>query len=88
MAKFVVFALSIVLSAYAGRVNYTYDDAHRLVKVEYEGGQTITYSYDKAGNLVSRVVTGTPPAAAPAVRRGTGRAPAKAAQPKRPASRR
>jgi YD repeat-containing protein len=43
--------------ATAGTVNYTYDDAGRLIKVDYGDGKTIEYTYDKAGNLLQRAVT-------------------------------
>src|SRR5579871_972452 len=44
-------------SALADTVNYSYDDAGRLIKVAYPNGSVISYAYDKAGNLLSRVVT-------------------------------
>ncbi|MBI1786865.1 MAG: RHS repeat protein [Acidobacteria bacterium] len=59
-----VFALAAAF-ALAGTVNYTYDDAGRLTKVDYGDGKTITYTYDAAGNLLKREVT-TGAAAAPA----------------------
>ena len=43
--------------AIAGTVNYTYDDAGRLTKVEYDDGSTIEYTYDNAGNLLQRKIT-------------------------------
>lgn len=39
------------------RINYTYDDAGRLVGVDYGDGTSITYTYDNAGNLLRREVT-------------------------------
>ncbi len=41
-------------SAQARTVNYTYDDAGRLVAVDYGGGKIIVYTYDNAGNLLQR----------------------------------
>ena len=35
-------------------IAYTYDDAGRLVAVDYGGGKTIHYTYDNAGNLLQR----------------------------------
>jgi YD repeat-containing protein len=50
-------------AAFAETVNYTYDDAGRLIRVAYANGKTIHYTYDKAGNLLSRLVsTGAAPA--------------------------
>jgi len=37
-------------------VIYTYDDAGRLVSVDYGEGYGITYTYDAAGNLLSRAM--------------------------------
>ena len=39
---------------------YTYDDAGRLIKVEYSTGTTITYSYDAAGNMLRREISVMP----------------------------
>jgi len=41
----------------ARTVTYTYDNAGRLVGVDY-GGRGITYTYDAAGNLLQREVYG------------------------------
>jgi uncharacterized protein (TIGR03437 family) len=41
----------------AAAINYTYDSAGRLIKVDYGNGSVITYVYDNAGNLTSRSVT-------------------------------
>ena len=38
-------------------VQYTYDDAGRLIVADYGGGSVINYSYDDAGNLLRREVT-------------------------------
>ena len=51
---------SILLTAglmAAESVTYSYDAAGRLTKVIYAGGKTIDCLYDKAGNLLSRVVS-------------------------------
>jgi uncharacterized protein (TIGR03437 family) len=37
-------------------VNYSYDPAGRLVKIDYGSAGSIAYTYDKAGNLLSRNV--------------------------------
>lgn len=39
-------------------VIYTYDDAGRLVSVDYGDGMRITYTYDTAGNMLRREVAG------------------------------
>lgn len=38
-------------------VNYSYDAAGRLTRVDYGATGAINYTYDKAGNLLSRVTT-------------------------------
>jgi len=55
MTRWAAFFLFAQLAAAA--VTYTYDDASRLTKVDYGNGRTITYVYDKAGNLLSRTTT-------------------------------
>ena len=50
----VIAALSPLL---AELVRYFYDDAGRLIRVEYDGGRTIAYQYDAAGNLLRRSVS-------------------------------
>jgi YD repeat-containing protein len=49
--------LAGLASSFADIVNYSYDDAGRLTKVDYGNGQSISYTYDKAGNLLSRQVS-------------------------------
>jgi uncharacterized protein (TIGR03437 family) len=39
----------------AAAVNYSYDAAGRLVRIDYGAAGSINYTYDKAGNLLSRV---------------------------------
>jgi len=45
----------------AQTINYTYDPAGRLVRVEYSGGRSTAYTYDAAGNLLKRETTGGAP---------------------------
>ena len=55
--KAVIAVLAIgCLCASAAVVNYTYDAAGRLVKVDYGNGSVIAYAYDNAGNLTARTV--------------------------------
>ncbi len=49
--------LFCVAAIASGAVNYSYDAAGRLTKVDYSGGKTLTYAYDNAGNLLSRIST-------------------------------
>ncbi len=53
--------LTLFLAAVSGaadRATYTYDAAGRLAKADYGNGSVIAYSYDKAGNLLGRAVSG------------------------------
>jgi YD repeat-containing protein len=40
----------------AAAVNYSYDAAGRLAKIDYGAAGSITYTYDNAGNVTSRTV--------------------------------
>jgi len=55
----------IIGALQAQTVNYSYDEAGRLIRVAYPNGKTISYSYDPAGNLLRRLVFGTVAGAAP-----------------------
>jgi len=55
-------ALVFAVSSHAGGVNYTYDDAGRLVRADYGAGGVIEYTYDAAGNRISKRVVGPAPA--------------------------
>ena len=50
--------LLLAASLSADVVHYTYDDAGRLARVDYPSGASIIYTYDPAGNLLSRAVNG------------------------------
>jgi uncharacterized protein (TIGR03437 family) len=54
-----VWMLAVVCGsfAFADNINYKYDDTGRLVSVAYPNGTVLAYTYDKAGNLLSRVVS-------------------------------
>lgn len=56
-------ALQVTLLA--ANVSYSYDAVGRLIKADYGNGTSITYTYDKAGNLLSRNVVA--PAAGPRI---------------------
>lgn len=46
------FVCAVCFATAAFGVDYTYDAAGRLVKVEYDDASSIAYSYDKNGNLL------------------------------------
>lgn len=48
---------TLSVTALAERVLYSYDDLNRLVKVQYADGVVVTYTYDKNGNLIRKVVS-------------------------------
>ena len=64
-ALFIVPALAVLLGlilsvqALAGKIQYQYDDAGRLTRVEYANGTTIRYGYDAMGNRLKETVTAT-----------------------------
>ena len=58
--KKVFFYFAILLTSlqtFAQNTSYTYDNNNRLIKVEYDNGITISYTYDALGNRLSKVVT-------------------------------
>ena len=50
-------SLFIWASAFAGAINYTYDNAGRLTGADYGSSRTIQYTYDNNGNLLTRNVS-------------------------------
>ena len=48
--------LLVGISLSAATASYSYDAAGRLAKVDYGVNGSITYTYDNAGNLLSRTV--------------------------------
>lgn len=58
MVAFLCLIFGIVVTAHAA--TYTYDDLNRLTSVDYENGQTITYTYDAGGNLLSVTIAAAP----------------------------
>jgi YD repeat-containing protein len=55
LAIFFCFILSSSVSP--GTAQFTYDNLNRLVQVQYEDGTTIQYTYDAAGNRLTKEVT-------------------------------
>jgi uncharacterized protein (TIGR03437 family) len=53
--RILLFTLALPLT-FAAAVNYSYDAAGRLTRIDYGAAGSINYSYDKAGNLLSRAV--------------------------------
>ena len=56
--KPVAFVLLAILSTnlWSAQVTYQYDSLHRLTQVAYADGTTIDYTYDNAGNMLTRNV--------------------------------
>ena len=42
---------------YNRTISYTYNDLYRLIKVDYGNGESMEYTYDAAGNRLTREVT-------------------------------
>ncbi|MDQ2901227.1 MAG: RHS repeat protein [Acidobacteriota bacterium] len=55
MIRFTAFFLTTALAF--GAVNYSYDAAGRLAKVDYGNGKSVAYTYDNAGNLLTRTAS-------------------------------
>ena len=70
-------------TAFAGSVKYAYDDAGRLTSVDYGDGSSIVYTYDKAGNLLTRTTTAVGSSSGSAAEK-TPSKPKKAAAPTAP----
>ncbi len=51
--------MTLAATLLAANVQYTYDAAGRLAKVDYGDGRIVSYTYDAAGNLLKRERTGT-----------------------------
>lgn len=47
------------IASFAETIQYTYDKADRLTKVEYSDGTVIEYAYDPAGNRLQEKITTT-----------------------------
>jgi len=54
---FVCFSEFFSLYCSADTVTYQYDASSRLTRVEYSNGITIQYTYDAAGNMVTKKVS-------------------------------
>jgi len=55
---FVAILLSIpAVSSFAGTATYYYDDLSRLIRVEYDNGTKVEYSYDAVGNRTQKQTT-------------------------------
>ena len=48
--------LTISCNLHASKISYTYDSIGRLTQVSYDDGTFIDYNYDKASNLLYRLV--------------------------------
>ena len=53
--------LFVAVAAFAGTINYTYDDAGRLTGADYGDSKTIGFTYDNNGNLLQRDVQAQTP---------------------------
>ena len=51
------FLFTLCLPSYAGAANYTYDANNRLLRVDYDDGSKIEYTYDESGNRTQKLTT-------------------------------
>ena len=52
------------ISSDAAAANYVYDDLNRLLRVDYDDGSKIEYTYDESGRRTTKMITAvdaTPP---------------------------
>ena len=58
IVKLLLFISSITLFCVsATAIDYAYDDSGRISAVTYDDGSTMTFSYDAAGNLLTKTMT-------------------------------
>jgi YD repeat-containing protein len=58
----IIACLALGAPAASQQVSYSYDDAGRLTRVDYDNGASIQYVYDAAGNLLQTTTTPAAPA--------------------------
>jgi YD repeat-containing protein len=51
------FLFTMCLPSYSGASNYSYDNGNRLIRVDYENGSNIAYSYDESSNRTQSLTT-------------------------------
>jgi YD repeat-containing protein len=58
LMSLVVISLAIISfhTSHAETINYFYDDLHRLIRVEFESGVAIEYTYDQYGNRKQEII--------------------------------
>ena len=61
LAMVMFLSLFVSVSAFAGTINYTYDNAGRLTGADYGDRKTIAFTYDNNGNLLKRDVQAPAP---------------------------
>ena len=49
--------IGLFITGVGHAITYTYDDLSQLIKVEYDDGSKMEYTYDKAGNILLQVHT-------------------------------
>lgn len=53
---FIFLCFSLTSYSFAGTVTYQYDNLNRLIRAKYSNGTVIAYTYDSAGNRLSKRV--------------------------------
>ncbi|MFH2047741.1 MAG: chitobiase/beta-hexosaminidase C-terminal domain-containing protein [Pseudomonadota bacterium] len=50
----IVLFFTLLISSYAGPIKYVYDDINRLIRVVYDDGKFLKYTYDEVGNIIDK----------------------------------
>ena len=52
----IILLFTSIIASYSQSVNYIYNDANRLIRIEYSDGTRIDYTYDEMGNRITETI--------------------------------
>lgn len=56
-ASIAIFFFASIIAANAGAITYVHDDLNRLIRIYYDDGKVIEYTYHNAGNRVGKAIS-------------------------------